>query len=632
MSYVVLARKLRPQRFSDLIGQEVIAQILQNAIRSNRVAHAFLFSGSRGVGKTSAARILTKALNCLEPDNVDPCNACENCLEISSNASADVYEIDAASNRGIENIRELRENVKYAPARCRYKVYIIDEAHMLTLESFNALLKTLEEPPNHVKFILATTDPHKVPVTILSRCQRYDFQRIPLPQMLEFLNQAAVQENLQLSPKSLELIARHATGGMRDALTSLDQVLSFAGEQASESEVRQILGIADASMRFQLLECLFRKQLGSAMQAFQELYQHGFDLQELLQELLQSVKTLSLYLALSGDLSFAEVAEDEQEQYCQLASLTTQGELQQMFHLLMQLEEQMKRSVHARICFEMTLLQLASVQPLVGVKDMLQQIRTLRQEVDGRVDSPGPVLAKTRDQSNQFQPTKSPTNPSFHASAANAASPPHVVEEPSVSSELPIESFEERASVAKTAIQRLKAKGSGTGLEQKKTPNFGIEPQQSLKPTEFRERKSSESWLEVGSEQRDEPEEPPLNWQEFVQFVHNRASVIGTLLRTALPLDLQADVWRLRFRHPPDLFNKEHQAKLEQLAQEFAGRSVDIQRDDQPTIEGTTLQEYDQWKNQELKRQRESQAREDAQVKDILQIFAGSEVYDIELH
>ncbi|MBT6728614.1 MAG: DNA polymerase III subunit gamma/tau [Deltaproteobacteria bacterium] len=631
MSYVVLARKLRPQRFSDLIGQEVIAQILQNAIRSNRVAHAFLFGGSRGVGKTSAARILTKALNCLEPDNVDPCNTCENCREISSNASADVYEIDAASNRGIENIRELRENVKYAPARCRYKVYIIDEAHMLTLESFNALLKTLEEPPSHVKFILATTDPHKVPVTILSRCQRYDFQRIPLPRMLEFLGQVAVQENLQLSPKSLELIARHAAGGMRDALTALDQVLSFAGEQASEAEVRQILGIADASMRFQLLGCLFRKQLGPAMQAFLELYQHGFDLQELLQELLQSVKTLSLYLALSGDLSFAEVAEDEQEQYRQLASLTTQGELQQMFHLLMQLEEQMKRSVHARVCFEMTLLQLASVQPLVGVKDMLQQIRTLRQEVDGRVDSPELEPAKTIDQSNQFQPTNSSTNSSFYASDTNIASPLPVVEEPSVS-ETPIESSEECASVAKTAIQRLKAQSGGIGLEQKKTPNFGTEPQQSLKPTEVREPKSSESWLKVGSEQWGEPQEPPLNWQEFVQFVQGCAPVICTLLRTALPVDLQADVWQLRFRHPPDLFSKEHQVKLEQLAQEFAGRSVHIQRDDQPTTEGTTLQEYDQWKNREMERQRENQACEDAQVKDILQVFAGSEVYDIELH
>jgi DNA polymerase-3 subunit gamma/tau len=472
MSYVVLARKLRPQRFSDLIGQEVIAQILQNAIRSDRVAHAFLFSGSRGVGKTSAARILTKALNCLEPENVDPCNACENCQEISSNASADVYEIDAASNRGIENIRELRENVKYAPARCRYKVYIIDEAHMLTLESFNALLKTLEEPPSHVKFILATTDPHKVPVTILSRCQRYDFQRIHLPKMLGFLGQVATQENLQLSQKSLELIALRAAGGMRDALTALDQVLSFAGEQASESEVRRLLGIADASMRFHLMECLFRKQLGPAMKAFQELYQHGFDLQELLQEFLQSVKTLSLYIALSGDLSFAEVAEDEKEHYRQLASLTTQGELQQMFHLLMQLEEQMKRSVHARICFEMTLLQLASVQPLVGVNEMLQQIRTLRQEVGGKVDSPEPVSAKIRDQPNQFKPIKSPIKPSFYASETNPASPPPVIKEPLVSGEPPNESFAERTSVAKTAIQRLKAQGSGTGLEQKKNSKF----------------------------------------------------------------------------------------------------------------------------------------------------------------
>ena len=449
--------------------------------------------------------------------------------------------------------------------------------------------------------------------------------------MLEFLGQVAVQENLQLSPKSLELIARHAAGGMRDALTALDQVLSFAGEQASEAEVRQILGIADASMRFQLLGCLFRKQLGPAMQAFLELYQHGFDLQELLQELLQSVKTLSLYLALSGDLSFAEVAEDEQEQYRQLASLTTQGELQQMFHLLMQLEEQMKRSVHARVCFEMTLLQLASVQPLVGVKDMLQQIRTLRQEVDGRVDSPELEPAKTIDQSNQSQPTNSSTNSSFYASDTNIASPLPVVEEPSVS-EPPIESSEECASVAKTAIQRLKAQSGGIGLEQKKTPNFGTEPQQSLKPTEVREPKSSESWLKVGSEQWGEPQEPPLNWQEFVQFVQSCAPVICTLLRTALPVDLQADVWQLRFRHPPDLFSKEHQVKLEQLAQEFAGRSVHIQRDDQPTTEGTTLQEYDQWKNREMERQRENQACEDAQVKDILQVFAGSEVYDIELH
>ena len=202
MSYLVLARKLRPTCFGDLIGQETAAQTLRNAVISDRVAHAFLFAGSRGVGKTSAARILTRALNCLNPENGDPCNICENCHEINQNASPDVYEIDAASNRGVENIRELRENVNYVPARCRYKVYIIDEAHMLTIESFNALLKTLEEPPSHVKFIFATTDPYKIPATIISRCQRYDFLRIPIKKVAIELNNeldGLVQMNVTLA-------------------------------------------------------------------------------------------------------------------------------------------------------------------------------------------------------------------------------------------------------------------------------------------------------------------------------------------------------------------------------------------------------------------------------------------------
>ena len=246
MSYVVLARKLRPNRFEDLIGQETISRTLRNAVTSGRVAHAFLFSGSRGVGKTSAARILTKALNCLAPEDGNPCGKCGNCIEITENASPDVYEIDAASNRGIENIRELRDNVQYAPAQCRYKVYIIDEAHMLTLESFNALLKTLEEPPSHVKFILATTDPHKLPQTIISRCQRYDFVRVPLQQMADFLEKVTLTEQLSISRRALEIISRQAVGGMRDALTMIDQVLSFSGDNAKDEEVLEILVDASA--------------------------------------------------------------------------------------------------------------------------------------------------------------------------------------------------------------------------------------------------------------------------------------------------------------------------------------------------------------------------------------------------
>ena len=260
MSYVVLARKLRPSRFDDLIGQETAAQTLRNAVLSDRVAHAFLFTGSRGVGKTSAARILTRAVNCLNPDNGDPCNRCENCTEISQNASADVIEIDAASNRGIENIRELRENANYVPAKCRYKIYIIDEAHMLTLESFNALLKTLEEPPPYVKFIFATTDPHKIPPTIISRCQRYDFLRISIKKMADFLETVVKNENLELSRQAIEMICRNSEGGMRDALTAIDQILSFTGTSATDQKVAQILGILESESRFAFIEALLEKK------------------------------------------------------------------------------------------------------------------------------------------------------------------------------------------------------------------------------------------------------------------------------------------------------------------------------------------------------------------------------------
>lgn len=379
MAYVVLARKLRPTQFDDLVGQSTIAQILKNAIINNRVAHAFLFTGSRGVGKTSAARILTKAINCLAPNGANPCNTCENCQEISDNASPDVYEIDAASNRGIDNIRELRENVKYAPARCRYKVYIIDEAHMLTTESFNALLKTLEEPPPHVKFILATTDPHKIPQTIVSRCQRYDFTRIPLREIVNYLENVIRQENIQLSGKSMEMIARQAVGGMRDALTAVDQILSYAGASASDEEVAQILGMVDSNARFKFLRYLLKKNAPEAIRQFYVLQEHGHDFQDLLTELLQATKTLSLVQTLGAEPQFFEnVPEDELKEYQQLSQEISTDEIQQIFYILLELEERLKRSTHAQICFEMAILQITSVHPLIGLPELLEQIQTLR--------------------------------------------------------------------------------------------------------------------------------------------------------------------------------------------------------------------------------------------------------------
>ena len=379
MSYVVLARRLRPSRFDDLIGQETAAQTLRNAVLSDRVAHAFLFTGSRGVGKTSAARILTRALNCLNLDNGDPCNSCENCVEISQNASPDVYEIDAASNRGIDNIRELRENVNYVPARCRYKVYIIDEAHMLTLESFNALLKTLEEPPSYVKFIFATTDPHKIPQTIISRCQRYDFLRIPLQTMADFLEKVIRNEKLELSRKAIEMIARNSVGGMRDALTAIDQILSFSGTSATDQKVAQILGILDSESRFAFTEALLKKNQGEALRYFQQLQEHGHDAHDILADLLQTIKTTALVRSLgTSPALFQEISVDDLEAFAAIAKAVSADELQQVFRILLDLEEQMKRSAHTKICFEMAILQIASIEPLVGLPEIISGIQNIR--------------------------------------------------------------------------------------------------------------------------------------------------------------------------------------------------------------------------------------------------------------
>ena len=378
MDYVVLARKLRPQRFDELIGQETVARILRNAVRTDRAAHAFLFAGSRGVGKTSAARILTKALNCLQPAEGEPCNACANCTEIADNASPDVYEIDAASNRGIDNIRELRENTRFAPAKCRYKTYIIDEVHMLTTESFNALLKTLEEPPSHIKFILATTNPHKVPDTIQSRCQRFDFPRIPVRTMVDYLQTVTQGENITLSAAALENVARNANGGMRDALTAVDQVTAFAGTAPGDEEVLDILGLMDTREVLTLLGAVLDKELERALGTYAAVQQRGHDHNVLLDALLTDLKDLALYQSLGArNPYFEDHPPDTLAFYEQHAGQVSADELQQLFHLFLELEGQLRRSEFAQACFEMALVKACRVQPLVGVPELLEQVRGL---------------------------------------------------------------------------------------------------------------------------------------------------------------------------------------------------------------------------------------------------------------
>src|SRR5277367_2645834 len=311
MSYQVIARKYRPQRFADVVGQEHVTQTLGNAITQNRIAHAYLFVGPRGTGKTTIARIFAKCLNCTDGPKVDFAEDDPKAREIADGRSMDVMEIDGASNRGIDEVRELRETVKYVPASSRFKVYIIDEVHMLTKEAFNALLKTLEEPPAHVKFMFATTEPEKVIPTILSRCQRFDLRRIPSALIVKHLTEIARRENVRIDEAALHAIARGADGGMRDAESTLDQLISFCGDKIEEADVLSMFGLAAQSQILKLSHAVLAGEVSTALTQLDELARGGKDLGRLLGDLLNHFRNLLIFNVSRGDLNLLEASEAE---------------------------------------------------------------------------------------------------------------------------------------------------------------------------------------------------------------------------------------------------------------------------------------------------------------------------------
>jgi len=381
LEYQVLARKFRPQKFEEVVGQEPVVRTLVNAIGQGRIGHAYLFSGPRGVGKTSVARILAKALNCEKGPSAVPCNVCPNCKEITDGTSMDVREIDGASNRGIDEIRELRENVKFAPAASKYKIYIIDEVHMLTREAFNALLKTLEEPPEHVVFVFATTENHKVPATILSRCQCYDFRRISLGRIAANLGKVAEEENIVISPTALSWIAEAGDGSMRDAQSIFDQIISYAGQNISDEDVEDLLGLSDRRYLHRLTQAVLTHNASECLLILEEAYLAGVDMKHFYSMLLKHFRNLLLVkIAGDGSSSF-DIAPEQLETLKAQTEKVSRETLQRYLDILIGEADALRRSQEARLKIETVLVRLAYLEPVLPVGEILATLESLEQRI-----------------------------------------------------------------------------------------------------------------------------------------------------------------------------------------------------------------------------------------------------------
>jgi len=381
MSYLVLARKWRPQSFEDLVGQEHVGRTLANAIASDRVHHAFLFTGARGVGKTSAARILAKALNCEQGPTATPCNTCPSCQEIAAGNSSDVFEIDGASNTGVDDVRELRENIRYLPSHSRSKIFIIDEVHMLSINAFNALLKTLEEPPEHAKFILATTEPHKIPVTILSRTQRFDFRKIAAVKVVERLRHIVDAEKLQISDASLGLIARRGEGSMRDALSALDQVIAFCGEQIEDEEVQRLLGMVDRRLLLDTLEAILGRDSHRALESVRRIDSLGYAYRQFCQELVEQFRALVVLRVIPEPGELLDLPADQLNELKKLVEPLQLEELERTLTVLIKLEAELANSFYPRLALEMTLVRLTQLPPARDVAALVRKLDELEKRL-----------------------------------------------------------------------------------------------------------------------------------------------------------------------------------------------------------------------------------------------------------
>jgi len=412
MTYLVMARKYRPQSFDEVVGQSHVTTTLKHAIQTNRISHAYLFAGPRGTGKTTVARILAKALNCKEGPTPAPCNLCDSCKEITIGRSLDVMEIDGASNNSVDDIRTLRENIRYVPSQQKYKVYIIDEVHMLSDSAFNALLKTLEEPPAHAIFIFATTEPHKLPQTVLSRCQRFDFRRIPTTDLIKTIQDIAKKENIEIEKEASYILARRADGSLRDVLSLLDQVIAYGGGSESDEEekktitpklVSETLGLVDQEKLFEVTDAIGQKDAIKGISILNELIDSGIDLPEFVNSMLQHLRNL-LVIKVGGDSNVLfDLSDNYIRKYKDRSSAFSDGDLLRMIKVVADLNQNLKRASDPRILLEMTLMKLLKMESSVNLAEVLDKLNLL----EGRQPGCGNSRDVAKPETLPTQPSKS---------------------------------------------------------------------------------------------------------------------------------------------------------------------------------------------------------------------------------
>ena len=532
MSYLVLARKSRPQLFAEVVGQRPVVRTLQNALAQNRVPHALIFSGVRGTGKTTLARIMAKALNCEQRPATEPCNACRSCREITDGISIDLQEVDGASNRGIQEIRELKEKIRFMPTNSRFKIIIIDEVHMLTTEAFNALLKTLEEPPGHVYFMFATTELHKVPVTILSRCQRYELKRIGHRELAAHFQRLAEMDGVRMEPEAVELIVRESGGSVRDGLSLLDQVFSYCGGEVHASEVVEVLGLVSRQLVAEVGDALLRGDLGTVYSLLDAMYAHGSDSRRFSNDLLAWFRALVVCKVSQEPDRMLEVSENELQELRRIAAEHSLETLTALLNLLLDGLEKAAFSRQPRLALEMVCIRAVQFKDVVPVTDLIARLDQMLDTIPVDTALADAAVPRPKPQSDAVPPSP----PLTAASTCPGTAPlPQI----SGTTEPP----QSKAAPAPVPAMDHQVQPGDDERSQPQEPIKSPEPQLSPAPAAHQEERL------LAQPKPPEPTKKRIrqNWDAFLKYVRERQPWVAASLQMADSVDRQGEELIIRF-------------------------------------------------------------------------------------